>query len=118
MMSDAGRSLRRVGVVVCVPVALIAGAVFLTANVQRSAVMLGARQQETSESMLNAILNQETGARGFYESHEQASLQSWDQGTSEFASSLAQLRSLVAGNSALERSLARQAKQATACHDE
>jgi hypothetical protein len=49
-------------------VALIAGAVFLTANVQRSAVMLGARQQETSESMLNAILNQETGARGFYES--------------------------------------------------
>jgi diguanylate cyclase (GGDEF)-like protein len=116
MMSDAGRSLRRVGVVVCVPVALIAGAVFLTANVQRSAVMLGARQQETSESMLNAILNQETGARGFYESHEQASLQSWDQGTSEFASSLAQLRSLVAGNSTLERSLARQAKRATVWH--
>src|ERR1035441_528736 len=117
MMSDAGRSLRRVGVLVCVPVALIAGAVFLTANVQRSAVEHAAQQQETSESMLNAILNQESGARGFYELHQQASLQPWHQGTSEFASSLAQLRSLVSGNSALERSLARQAKQATAWHD-
>ena len=80
MTSGAGRSLRRVGVVVCVPVALIAGAVFLTANVQRSAVVRAAQQQETSESMLNAILNQQSAARGFFESHEPASLQPWNQG--------------------------------------
>lgn len=116
MTLGAGRSLRRVGALVCVPVALIAGAVFLTANVQRSAVLHAARQQEASETLLSAILDQEAGARGFYESDDRAFLQSWDQGTTAFASSLAELRSLVAGNSTLERRLADQAQRASAWH--
>ncbi len=115
-MTSVGGRLRRVGVVLALPVALIAGAVLLTANVQRSAVLHGARQEEASDSMLSAMLDQESGARGFYETRERAFLEPWDQGTRVFASSLAELRSLVAGNSALGRSLAEQAQRASAWH--
>jgi len=99
-----------------VPVALIAGAVFLTANVQRSAALVGARQQETSLRMASAMSDQEAGARGFFQTHEQKFLEPWYEGTSEFGSSLSELRSLVAGDSALLRSLADQAQRADAWH--
>jgi diguanylate cyclase (GGDEF)-like protein len=109
-------SFRRVGVVLMVPVALIAGAVFLTANVQRTAALLGARQQEASLSMLAAMSGQEDGARGFFQTGERKFLRPWDQGTSAYASSLAELRSLVAGDSALRRGLADLAQRASAWH--
>ena len=109
-------SVRRVGVLLAVPVALIAGAVFLTANVQRNAALLGARQQEASLSMLGAMSGQEAGARGFFQTREWKFLLPWDQGTTAFASSLAELRSLVAGDVALRRSLADLARRASAWH--
>ena len=109
-------SVRRVCVLLAVPVALIAGAVFLTANVQRNAALLGAREQEASLSMLGAMSGQEAGARGFFQTRERKFLRPWDQGTTEFASSLAELRSLVAGDVALRRGLADLAGRASAWH--
>ena len=46
-----------------VPVFLLAGAVFATANVQRSAALNGAREQVASQSLLTAMLDQETAAK-------------------------------------------------------
>ncbi|MGD0455877.1 MAG: CHASE3 domain-containing protein, partial [Solirubrobacteraceae bacterium] len=90
----------RAGALVAIPVTLIALAVFATANVQRSAALLSAREQAASQTMLTAMLDQETGARGFFQTEQQLFLAPWNQGTSAFASSIAELRSLVAGDSA------------------
>jgi diguanylate cyclase (GGDEF)-like protein len=109
-------SVRRVCVLLAVPVTLIAGAVFVTANVQRNAALLGAREQEASLRMLGAISGQEAAARGFFQTREQKFLRPWDPGTTAFASSLAELRSLVAGDVALRRSLADLARRASAWH--
>jgi diguanylate cyclase (GGDEF)-like protein len=98
-------------------VVLLAGSVFATANVQRSAALLGAREQVASQSLLTAMLDQETGARGFFQTKQRAFLQPWTQGTSAFGTSLAELGSLVSGDSALERSLADQAQRASNWHN-
>ncbi len=116
MTSGAALSFRRLGVVLAIPVVLIAAAVFLTANVERSAALLGGRQQESSLSMLNAIFDQEAAARGFFDTRDPLFLQRWNQGTSAFTSSVAELRSLVAGDAALRDSLADQAERADAWH--
>lgn len=99
-----------------VPVALIAGAVFVTANVQRNAALLSAREQAASQSLLTAMLDQETGARGFFQTGRRLFLAPWTQGTGAFASSLAELRLLLGGDTPLQRSLAEQARIATAWH--
>ncbi len=114
MTRGIGFSFRRVLFLLAVPVALISGAVFLTANVQRNAALLGARQQEASLSMLGAVSGEEAGARGFFQTRERTFLRPWDQGASAFASSLAQLRPLVAGDAALRRSLADLVQRASA----
>ena len=106
----------RAGALVAIPVTLIALAVFATANVQRSAALLSAREQAASQTMLTAMLDQETGARGFFQTEQQLFLAPWNQGTSAFASSIAELRSLVAGDSALQRGIADQARSASAWH--
>ncbi len=62
------------------------------------------------------MLDQETGARGFFETHRQAFLQPWTKGTIAFGSSLTELRSLVAESPDLQRRLAEQAQRANAWH--
>jgi diguanylate cyclase (GGDEF)-like protein len=109
-------SFRRVGVVLAIAVALIDSAVFFTANMQRSAALLGARQQEASLRMASAMFDQEAGARGFFQTRERKFLRPWDQGTTMFAASLAELRSLVAGDSTLRPALADLARRASAWH--
>jgi diguanylate cyclase (GGDEF)-like protein len=105
-------SMRRVACLVSMVAALIAGALYATADLQRNAAMLGASQQAASGNLLTAVLDQETGSRGFFETRDKAFLQPWDEGATGFASSLASLRSLVAGNAVLEQMLDRQAELA------
>jgi diguanylate cyclase (GGDEF)-like protein len=88
-----------------IPVVLLAGAVFATANVQRDAALHSARAQVASQALLTAMLDQETGARGFFQTKQRVFLQPWTQGTRGFGSSLAELRSLVSGNPGLQQSL-------------
>jgi diguanylate cyclase (GGDEF)-like protein len=109
-------SSRRAGLVLAVPVVLLAGAVFATANVQRNAALLGARKQAASQRLLTAVLDQETGARGFFQTGQRVFLEPWTAGTSAFGSNLAQLRSLVAGDSGLQQSLTDQAQHVGAWH--
>jgi diguanylate cyclase (GGDEF)-like protein len=109
-------SSRRVGLLLAIPVALIAGAVFATANVQRNAALHSADQQVASQGLLTAMLDQETGARGFFQTGQRAFLQPWTQGTRAFGSNLAELRSLVSGNAGLQQSLDDQEGRASLWH--
>ena len=109
-------SSRRVGLLLAVPVALIAGAVLATANVQRNAALHSAAQQVASQGLLTAMLDQETGARGFFQTGQRAFLQPWTQGTGAFGSNLGELRSLVSGNAGLQQSLSDQERRAGLWH--
>ena len=109
-------SSRRVALLLAIPVLLLAAAVYSTANVERNAALHSAREQVSSENLLTAMLDQETGARGYFQTDERAFLQPFTQGTSNFASSLAELRSLLAGDSALLRMLADQEERASTWH--
>jgi diguanylate cyclase (GGDEF)-like protein len=111
-------SSRRVGAVLVVPVVLLAGAVFATANLQRNAALLGAHEQVASQGLLTAMLDQETGARGFFQTGQKEFLAPWVQGRGAFEANLEELRSLVSGDTELERSLADQAQRAVAWHAE
>jgi diguanylate cyclase (GGDEF)-like protein len=107
---------KRVLLLLMVPVILTAGAVFATAQVERHAALLGARRATASEQMLTSMLNQETGSRGFFETRDAVFLEPWTAGTKNFGSSLAALRSLIAGDSALTAMLNDQARRASTWH--
>jgi hypothetical protein len=111
-------SMRRVISVLAAIVVLIAGALYATADIQRNAALLGARQQVAAQGMLTAMLDQETGSRGFVETRQKAFLVPWEAGTSAFTASLAALRSLEVGNVGLERLLDDQAQRADRWHAE
>ena len=95
---------------------LLSGAVFANGNVQRSAALQSAREQVASQALLTATLDQETGARGFFQTGQKVFLQPWTQGTSAFGSSLSELRSLLSGNAGLEQSLSNQEGLANLWH--
>ncbi|MBA3808763.1 MAG: diguanylate cyclase [Solirubrobacterales bacterium] len=109
-------SSRGVGLLLAIPVLLLAGAVYATANVQRNAALKSAREQVASQRLLTAMLDQETGARGFFQTRQQEFLQPLTQGTRAFGSSLVELRSLLAGDSGLQQMLADQEQRAAAWH--
>jgi diguanylate cyclase (GGDEF)-like protein len=109
-------SSRRVGLLLAIPVVLLAAAVFATANVQRSAALNSSREQVASQAMLTAMLDQETGARGFFQTGQRVFLQPWTLGTDAFGPNLAELRSLVSGNAGLQQSLSDQEGLANTWH--
>lgn len=109
-------SSRRVALLLAIPVLMLAGAVYATANVERNAALHSAREQVASQNLLTAMLDQETGARGFFQTGQQVFLQPWTLGTSNFVSSLAELRSLLAGDPGLRRMLTDQERHAVAWH--
>jgi diguanylate cyclase (GGDEF)-like protein len=106
----------RVALVLVLPVVLIVSAVFATGQVERHAALLGARRATVSGQLLTAMLDQETGARGYFETRDAVFLEPWTQGTGKYAASLAALRSLVAGDTGLTRMVAGQARLASAWH--
>jgi diguanylate cyclase (GGDEF)-like protein len=107
----------RVALLFALPVALIAGAVFATGQVERHAALLGASRAAASQELLTAMLDQETGARGFFETRDPVFLQPWARGSHAAVSSLAELRSLVRGDVTLTAMVAVQARRAAAWHN-
>jgi len=99
-----------------VPVMLIAVAVFVTANVERSTAIKAGRQQADSARLLTAMLEEDAGARGYLQTGEGAFLSDWRGGSADFTSLMAASRALAAGNAALERSLGEQAAIGAAWH--
>jgi diguanylate cyclase (GGDEF)-like protein len=112
----AGLSPRRITLILLIPVLLICIAVFATARIERDSAVHAGAQAEASELMLTAMLDQETGARGFFETHDTRFLQPWFDGTAAFPIALADSRSLASGSPALGRMLDEQARRAAALH--
>ena len=110
------RSLRRITLILILPVVLIASAVLATAELQRHTAVVASSRQVASQQLLTAMLDQETGARGYFQTDESAFLQPWQQGTRAFASSLSALRTLLPKDSNLSRLLSDQATRANAWH--
>ena len=107
---------RRAALALAVPVALVAGGVFASGQIERHAALLGAARASASEQLLTSMLDQETGARGFFQTRDVVFLEPWSKGTKSFAASLTRLRSLVAGDAPLTRSLDGQARRALQWH--
>jgi diguanylate cyclase (GGDEF)-like protein len=112
----AQTSVQRMTAVVMVAVLLIGGTVFAAASIARGSAIHAARQQTASELMLTAMLNQETGARGYFETHDPVFLQPYHAGTSAFTQALSQSRRLAGGDTTLQRSLSDQAQRSARWH--
>jgi diguanylate cyclase (GGDEF)-like protein len=102
--------------VVVIAVLLIGGTVFAAASFARSSAIRAARQESGSEAMLTAMLNQETGARGYFETNDPVFLRPYRAGTSAFAQALSQSRRLAGGDMTLQRSLSDQAQRGGRWH--
>ena len=102
---------RRLLALIAVPVVLIACAVFATATIERDSALFASSQQAASQRLLTAMLDEETGSRGYLETREAAFLAPWYQGQAEFASALSDSRALAMGDAGLQQALREQADQ-------
>ncbi len=109
-------SMRRMVVVIVMTTALIGGCVFAAATIASNRAVDSARQQTASELMLTAMLNQETGARGYFQTFGPAFLQPYRDGTSAFARALSASRRYAGGDSALRSALSDQARLSALWH--
>ena len=101
---------------VLMTVVLIGGTVFAAARIARDSAVNAARQQTASELMVTAMLDQETGARGYFETHDEIFLQPYTLGTSAFAQALSESRSYAAGDLVLQRALRGEARLSAQWH--
>jgi diguanylate cyclase (GGDEF)-like protein len=104
-----GLPLRRLAALIAVPVVLIGCAVFATATIERDAALYAYQQQAAGQRLLVAVLDEETGSRGYFETRQARFLLSWYQGQADFAAALSTSRRLGAGDAPLQQSLSEQA---------
>jgi diguanylate cyclase (GGDEF)-like protein len=102
--------------VVVVAVLLIGATVFAAATIARDSAIRAGRQQSASESMLTAMLNQETGARGYFETGDPLFLAPYRAGTSAFTRALSRSRDLDGGDVTLQRGLSDEARRSERWH--
>lgn len=102
-------TLRRALAPVLLPVLLIGGTVFGTARIERSSAIDSATAVQESQQLLTAMLDQETGARGYFVTRDRHFLAPWYHGGRDFALALGAARRTDAGDSVLQRDLQVQA---------
>lgn len=95
---------------------LIGGAVFGAATIAHNGAIDAARQQSASELMLTSMLNQETGARGYFQTFDPIFLRPYYAGASAFGQALAQSRRYAGGDSGLQRALGDEARRSARWH--
>lgn len=106
-----GLPARLMAAIIAVPVILIACAVFATATIERDSALHAADQQTAGQALLTAMLDQETGARGYFQTGDLRFLQPYWSGQAHFAAALSVSRALANGDSSLDESLQEQAQQ-------
>jgi diguanylate cyclase (GGDEF)-like protein len=109
-------AVRRMIGLILTAVLLIGGAVFGAATIARNSAIEAARQQRASQLMLTAMLNQETGARGYFQTFDPVFLQPYYAGTSAFRQALAESRRYAGGDSGLQRALSDEARRSARWH--
>jgi diguanylate cyclase (GGDEF)-like protein len=111
-----GLTVRRIAVLIAIPVLLIACAVFATATIERNSALHSGSQEEQAQRLLTGMLDEETGARGYLETGNPRFLAPWYAGQSEFATALARSRTLAGGDVPLQQALSDQAQRSLIWH--
>jgi diguanylate cyclase (GGDEF)-like protein len=109
-------SLRRIVAFSLTAVLMIGGTVFAGATLERNSVVHAAQRQSASQLLLTAMINQETAARGYFQTRDAVFLQPFVQGTSLFTQALNESRSLVGGDPVLLAALNDQAQRSATWH--
>ena len=109
-------SVRRVALLATIAVALIACAAYGAGRLERDSAVRAAQRMQQSQDLLTAMLDEETGARGFFETDRRALLAPWYEGETRFARALAASRRLDAGDRDLSASVDVQAVRSGAWH--
>src|SRR5665213_1659051 len=102
---------RRLVALAAIPVVVIACAVFATATIERDGALFASSQQAAGQRLLTAMLDEETGSRGYFETRRALFLAPWYQGQADFAAALADSRALAVGDAPLQQALREQADQ-------
>jgi diguanylate cyclase (GGDEF)-like protein len=109
-------SPRRLVGLILTAIALIGGTVFAAATIARHSDDRAAQVQSASQLMLTAMINQETGARGYFQTRDPVFLQPYSHGASAFAQALADSRRLAGTDPVLRLALTDQAQRAADWH--
>jgi diguanylate cyclase (GGDEF)-like protein len=112
----ASTSARRVAASIAISVVLLACAVFAAGNIERDSAIHAGQQQQASQLLLTSMLDQETGARGYFETRRAVFLAPWYAGTAGFTAALATSRRLDSGDPALQQALDNQAQRSSSWH--
>lgn len=112
----ATMSVRRVTLLATIAVLLIGCADYGAGRIERDSAVTAAQRMQESQGMLTAMLDQETGARGYFETGRRPFLEPWYRGVTSFVGALARSRQLDAGDVELGDSLDVQAARAGAWH--
>ena len=109
-------SLRRIVALVVMSVVLIGGTVVAAATLERDSDVHAAAQQSASQLMLTAMINQETGARGYFQTHDTVFLEPYKEGAAAFGEALSRSRALAGGDPVLRLALSDQAQRSAVWH--
>ena len=101
---------------ILVPALLLGLAVFATARTERDTALGAANAEAQGQQLLTAMLDQETGARGFFLTRDPVFLQPWYSGTKEFRVALRTAQVSDTGEPRLLRALDGQASLAAQWH--
>jgi diguanylate cyclase (GGDEF)-like protein len=100
-------SFRAVGAVLCT-VAVVVATLFATSSIERGAADRGYEGTQTAQTLLNTMLDRETGLRGFLETGDEAFLAPYMGGSARFAAAAKRAESYAHGVPAAERALGEQ----------
>jgi diguanylate cyclase (GGDEF)-like protein len=112
----ATTSVRRVALLATIAVVLIACAAYGAGRLERDSAVKAAQRMQQSQELLTAMLDEETGARGYFETGRQAFLAPWRAGEAAFAGAVATSRRLDADDPELDGNLDVQVARADAWH--
>jgi diguanylate cyclase (GGDEF)-like protein len=112
----ASMSVRRLALLATIAVVLIACAAYGAGQLERNSAVTSAQRMQQSQDLLTAMLDEETGARGYFETGRRAFLAPWYGGETKFAGAVAGSRRLDAGDPQLGGNLDVQVAVADAWH--
>jgi diguanylate cyclase (GGDEF)-like protein len=103
----------RLTLLILTTVLTIVSIVFVAASFARASADHSARQQTASQLMLTAMINQETGARGYFETNDRVFLSPYVAGSAAFSQALSESRSLAGADPTLSAELNEQSRIST-----
>jgi diguanylate cyclase (GGDEF)-like protein len=100
-------SFRAIGAVLCT-VAVVVATLFATSSIERGAADRGYEGTQTAQTLLNTMLDRETGLRGFLETGDETFLAPYMSGSARFTAAVKRAESYAHGVPAADQALGEQ----------